>query len=1074
MNYKHIRIILPVLVLAMPACTDDIVSSRLVSDTNADGMQFALSVNEQAYMTTAVGNTRSTADSVNVAACQLADRFAVHALKGGAVSGLNVHRMPLPFVGIHHGSVGSVTSSATRASVDDIVSDDIHFHDSLTIWGYTDAAHELFHQTTLTKIRNWRSSAIWPYGDTYMRFFAIAPSMENMEIEIKNTPGYSAPPVFSYTLPNTAGEMRDLLYGSSGTVDVQAGPRGDGSQKEDNLGEDNKLLPLQFYHILTAVRFAEGIIPSHVTIKEIRLDNICNKGDYNPSTEDPTTLTTGTWTNVEGEQTYTIVTDGTPRGTNHYIDQNQVLFMIPHTLGSSARLDVILEETLPDESIKEHTLTCSLEGDVWKKGFTMTYKLTIGELEDGYYLIAEQPMPFEHSDKSISSSFNLHSYRAYKDYASGTPEVIVEPDMNHPSAKYNVGWELVGLSDTEEGEFKDPSTTAWTEKKDAWGNSYTSHWLNSITTSGSGYSSVVNFSIDAQNYTRKHNHQEILKSNTEASYNLYEKTTNGTTISSGKPSNCYIVNRTGTFTIPLCYGNWSSEKSDFVDHQGDAISSQWLSKQLDKAGVTYAKGTWDGEWEMCDESEANLKMDNTYDFSTSSHNSSTRSLDASLLWQDVWQDGKGLIGNITLDLGNDALDKEKGSLTFTVLQKVPGNAVIVLTGKKLTYYRTKEGDVWNEWQQDVPTKAPRTDTLWTWHVWMTDEVYPNSTSEIINGVTGLVQDNVFLNYNRDTESKIVALEDKDGTTHNILPVNLGWVPDEMNFGFYSHREVWAKFRQTDGHGDEREEVVVKIEQQARQDKVTGTSVIYQWGRPTPFPMLIDGKGNPRAVYNIAGIDISSRFTLQFADKLNKGDAIGRPSTLLRWENSSSGGNAWFNPSSAPPAYWSSSEKTPYDPCPAGFNIPESSIFTGLSRTGSRSSSGSDLNVYPDSVGQSDMASGKGAYFYTTHYTDGATLQRNRYQYGQVYIPVTREWQGDEQPQPLSTLTTNNTFGIYWCADAPNGNKQYGPVLWFRPDYGYYDDTKPAIRFGREPSGTNGSSIKYSSAQPIRPQGNLPE
>lgn len=1101
---------LPLLLLgaALAACTETFTDGVGRTTHESEGMGFVLSVAEQGHLTASVGqSTRGLTDSVSAAARRQSDRFVAHPLSGDMVDGLSVHRMPLPFVGIHRGAVAATTapSAVSRASVSDIVSTDLNFHDSLTVWGFTDGGRKLFDQTMLQKIRGWRSSVQWPYdspaSDTYMQFFALAPSMEDMEITLAKRPSaYGEAPVFTYTLPEPAAQ-RDLLYGQSDVIDIQAGPsNNDGllypgayTEQGQHLGLDDKFVPLHFQHILTAVRFAQGTIPAHVTIREIRLDNINNTGTFTPTDYDPATGTQGAWSSVGGNTTFTITTDGAARnamggtplsGENIYIDRNQVLFMIPHTLGSSARLEVILEEELQYETdeqgrylwtdgertvataprkTKRHMLTCPLTGDVWKKGYTMTYKVTVGELEDGYYLIAEPPAAFEHCDEVINSSFPLHSYRAYRDYSDGSADgdEVSQPSANYPSSKYNAGWELVGLSATgAEGPFFDmrgKTISDWLNQSgvyDEWLTPYTSHWLKGISTEGSGYGSQVSFTIDEQQYTRQANHHDILYENMEINssvgYDLSKQTPNGDVLpeSAQGPSNCYIVNRKGQYYIPLQYGKGSTG-SLFVDHEGHPIQHLDIEDQL----AAHRQVSYANDEGPCDEAEATTMQAVFYDF-----DNSHPSVEASLLWQDVYRleersgdaTAKGMVTSVVTDLTHK-------QISFRISNTYPGNAVIALSGRRVTETYTRD-DASEAWPVTCTSRtvSDQSDILWTWHIWMTDEVYKNDgtfRSEI-------VVDRVFLTYNGS--DKTVALQNQGGGEHPVLPVNLGWVPDEMDFGFYSHREVWAKFRQTVGTGDHREEVVVKIEQHARQPKVTGTSTLYQWGRPTALPALKRVDGTARTVYNLAGTGINDQFT--YAKQAHYYEFLQHPFNILKVDENT---KSWWE-KGANYDLWQTDVKTTYDPCPAGFHLPKADDFRSLSLTGASASDGTSLNLWPDasdffSTLQTSGEQFKGGYFYTHAHTSPIPESER---YGSLfYMPCTGRWSADQPAGDPIDKFSDGSAGTFWLGSHASGTK--GHALWLSPSYGYTSSgSKKAVELESQLSDIN-------MALPIRPSGQLP-
>ena len=1108
------------LALSFTACTDTLLTDTLTpvqpsADDDADCIQFSVSTIEQADMTIGLGQTRAALSDSLVRQRIQADHYAAHALEGYNPGGLTVHRMPLPYMGIHPRTVGAprtVTSpslsavsapcaapslsamlapcadpSPTRAPKSEIVSG-TNFHDSLSIWGCVynseNGKHRfLFGQTLLKRIRNYRSSVHWPYENTtegeyghetesaapwkgeFMRFCVMAPAFESINMSLASEPQFEVrngepmliPPTFQYTLPETAAEMRDVLFGMSDPVyiDVQAGPVGDGTQKAENLGKDNKIIPLTFQHALTAIRFAVGTLPANVTIKQISLKGVYTRGTFNPAAADAATGTNGAWSGIDlpASTVYSIwpKASGTGPGTGVYIDNDSLFFMIPHTVTEAATLEVKISApqiaAYQDGPVigtqREHTLKCSLTGDVWKKGYTVTYLLTIGEVEDGYYLVADAPAAHEHSTSTTSGSFPVHSYHSYWDYSSDTE-----------SKTRAVNWKVVGYS------LKDPST--FTETDD-FVTTNPASWLSSISGSSSGTTgeylggdgSVATYTIAPQSYTKEGNHEAILGRNSQSqASNLDLSTTYPDGTSKGstetETANCYIVNRQGSYKFPLIYGNKTSDGTEadaFVDHKGTVISYRYIRSQID---TKYPENT-----EVIVENVSRKHTSYTWN-ATSGASQTLRSV-------IVWQDVSGLISTSTTstDIG------------FTVSQSKPGNAVIALQGRTQTVYE-KSSDSGTTWVIDTDKGTSgyeygEWETFWTWHIWVTDEVYKNTG--IVNGT---YDDSQFLNATtNESQNHLVTITNygtngSDGTTATILPVNLGWVPDAMDFGYYAHREVWVKLQQTEAkEGGTPATCVVKIEQHARQPLVTGTSTVYQWGRPTALPAVCDINKNPRTIY--MGSNFSSEtFTVENISS-NKGDIISSPTKLFR---TSSSGTSWFDTGSVP-AYWAST-KTVYDPCPPGFQLPDYSIFTGFSLTGATAATGTSLNMWQDAG-----AHGKGAYFYThpnavtvSGDTNGATYTaatgHDRYKQT-VYMPATGQYTANKPAGTALTTASGDdavfidaSAGMVWGYGYSGTN---GQSLWFYPDWNRNDSSKPAIQLFRP--------AYFSTAMPIRPTGNLP-
>ena len=1067
-KYNFCALLCMLCALILAGCTDDLFMSNGRNEA-VDGIQFEISTQEMGDLMIGIGSTRALPISPE---SREADAFTARDMEGDNPYGLSLHRMPLPFVGIHSKAVHASSGSETRASVDDIVNGKDDFHDSLSIWGYAKTVKgdkkKLFSEngTLLKRIQNWRSAVLWPYDknaeDPYymMRFYAIAPSVENLNFKLDDNkkPSYDNAPVFTLTLPESVAAMRDVLYGESDIISVQAGPSPNGSvtddQEQESIERDNKKVSLTFSHIMTAIRFAQGNgfpcndvdngVDNGVVIKKIRLKNIHVSGKFDPNETDVYTRTKGKWSLDDGSVKYTYELTNlstNTSGNNTYIDGQQVLFMIPQTLNGEEELEVELEAPirfktnengnyifdsdgkripLTETKTKTHVVSCKLTGDVWKKGYTVTYKLTIGELEDGYYLLVDAPEALEHNSESkMSGTFTVHSYRSYYDYSK---DPSGKEDKSH-----GVNWKIVGYAESkdnaENNKFIDDIIDDIIDGRPDWLLDMNGQMPSKGAIYGGGYNSTVSFTVDTAKYTYYYKnkfkykqdikiltHSGVLKANSNPE-------ANGDDLSALKTANCYVVNRTGTYKFPLVYGNGKITGADFVDHRGEIISSESIKEHI--------SSQYEGKY-----------------------NWTENGLRAQIIWQDV----KGLAKPLSVLASQEMLQ-------FSVNEATPGNAVIAL--------------------QALPIDGTDWETLWTWHIWMTDEVYQNSSTD------GVSYDSYYLTYNSDTNDRIVSLEN----SNKILPVNLGWVPDKDAFGVYEPREVWVKIQQTEGKDGNNASVVFCIKQHARQDLITGTSTIYQWGRPTALPMTLYSDGTntkKRDIYDGEGNIISDRFTLEQASELLGGYHIANPYNMFRWseetddKNNLDGKSVWFDMKVASvPEYWKAGagKKTVYDPCPPGFQVPSVDIFKVLSRKNSDSPNGSDLNIYPDKEytdanGNSGTAASAspnaGGYFYTKPISD---IDKERYS-PLVYFPVTGEWQGDvpagtvmnstyiDEKGEVKYLKINNTFGFYWCADNNPTDKINASTLWIHPEWNYNRSDKPAIQFGR--------TIQYSSAQPIRP------
>ncbi len=1065
------------------ACTDDLFDTVSSSGTDSGGLQFEMSTVEMGHEVVSMGSTRS-GSVADAGTPSESDRFKEHALEGDNTFGLKAVRQPVPLMGFNHGAVKAGSSSVgagspsvgesailsqtqqpqsqtqqqqtqqqqsqTRAGANEVVKVDMtNFHDSLTIWGYTDNGTELFDQILLTKVRNWRNSVEWPYdqGD-YMKFYAVAPSLES--INMSATGGnFSEAPTFTYTLPEKSNELLDVLYGESENISIAAGPAGTTSTnpKDENMGKDNKHISLQFRHITTAVRFSQGNIPEDVTIKSISISGSKTEGTYSPANLDDDTGTLGEWSTGAATQTYELTDDAV---------FNTTLFLLPQTLPTGATLTVTLTEALRNESnvltgkTKDHTLKCSLVDDVWKKGFTVDYKITIGRMKSGYYFTtSESTVELEHSTNAVSSTLGVNSYLLYYDYSSGTQV---------PSYTA-VTWDIAGVS-ADNSDWV--SMTDRTSKGLSWLTDFRGV-LNADNHYDGGNNATASFTVAGQEMALSSKHDVVLSGNNIGATGPLDLSKNYPYMGGGthpqETANCYIINRYGSYKFPLFYGNMTADNpyqvSCFKDHQGNTITQHKISEQIGAATISssnhavseylWLRDTW-VEKGIGDAEGGTLKVE--------------------LLWQDV----KGFITEVSL---NENADDGDGNIQFTVGQSVPANAVIALKARKVNY-----ASAWTSSETPTVTDYGEWETLWTWHIWMTDEVYQNEgvsngqsfDTYYVNGTESGKGDHIAEVQDYETPSK----------TYKILPVNLGWVPATDEFGLYKQRSVWVQLNQTGTTNT----CVVKITQHARQELYTGTGTVYQWGRPTAFPALRDLGGGLRNVYDIDNNAVTSQFVLAQAVSGTGygGDAISNPFGVLQWEDNP---NAWFNVSKnrfdktddyvTASAMWDSDTKTVYDPCPPGFRVPPAKVFYTFSKTGTTVQSGAgQLNMWPETqdlngVTQRNGLSSNGGYFYCK------PNETDRYG-AMVYMPTTGEWQGNKsvgtQLSEGTEQINQTSTGIYWTSDYFNPynsgtiNSQ-GCALWITPSYTFSAGTadKPVIGFFDE---ADHKSNYYGHLRAIRP------
>ena len=1026
------RLLFCVTLLPLAAsCTDELFGEGygVSSGDDADGMGFSMSTVEQADLLYNLGRTRAAMgqplpDSATIQACTP----MVTPFQGGLDQPLYLHRQSLPLVGIHPRAVGAADNAtpqaddATRASTSAIVdkgSNPLNFHDSLSLWGcvynpdetyqeegQTTSYHRfLFKQTLLKKIRGWRSSVHWPYDDgkgKYMRFCAMAPAFESLEqMKLLSDPVYNhnggnpslTPPTFSYQVPSDPARQVDLLFGSSGDtpIDVMASPTGDenypfaDTERQRNLGEDDKIIPLTFHHILTAIRFAQGKMPTDVTINKIELHNVYNQGTYIAG-EDRWSVTTegldasgkddyalNTLFNVKTHNpSYAAVADNEAwKGAeNIYIDNQQVLFLLPQTLPSEAQLIITLHN---DTKNTDHVLSASIGNTEWPLGYTITYQVNISELYDDYYLYidpteAEGNATHEHSEKSnVQGSFKIHSYKNYLD-------VLRNTDGSYASVPYAATWQVTGFAQsnalgTVPTDYAGTSRPSWLTAITGWDAQEGGGSSARVTASGTGRDQTVTYTLLRmdENPTYEADHADILRNNPYANYRLEQYVPDATQTGGHsseekiESANCYIINAGGSYSFPTVYGNsYGKTESDqfnpggiFVDHEGNSITKSNILDQVTHTttvnGSSETVRTTTGYSVFYKDYSDGGQINNDYSDGGQIKTEDDYGDFVKAVW--VWND----VGRTDV-FGAPTLNSVEGRISFSVEESIvnpenshltPCNAVIALIGRKSTYVTTTPSGGENP-TSSTWTVSENYDTLWTWHIWVTDEVYPNMGKDTYKEVKKddgysqvvVASDEAYISYNNGT--KIASLS--DGTkNYQIMPVNLGWVPDDTKWRKYEPREVWVEIEQTDAKRDgSKNKVHFKIRQEAYQDLITGTSPLYQWGRPTALPMMqkVSSSSNKnivnpiydsngKCINDLADINNYSFFretmAPNHADEALK-TAISHPKALVRkgFNTGNMVNNDSFNP-----AFWGDGTlagKTIYDPCPPGFCVPASAVF----------------------------------------------------------------------------------------------------------------------------------------------------
>lgn len=372
------------------------------------------------------------------------------------------------------------------------------------------------------------------------------------------------------------------------------------------------------------------------------------------------------------------------------------------------------------------------------------------------------------------------------------------------------------------------------------------------------------------------------KGTEESPYNLSNKD-GGSTVEN--TANCYMVGAPGWYCFPLVYGNAITGGSENTM----AYSSSHMVNHLNnKISAPYIK-------------DNNVSLSN-------------------VSVKLIWQDAENLI--IPSEIKYDpTLFGGNGGIKFHISNIQEGNAVIALIDNSADedeYVYLNRGDVYGT---GGSTKA-----IWSWHIWAT-------------------------RFGFEDFEKDIRILNHEEETFDVMPVNLGWCSGGKAIKYYKRRKCDIKFKVGD------HEIIRTIEQYPHLVLPRGDHPYYQWGRKDPFVGSNLAFGNkPRWTYDY---DKKKSIKYEQLSEYNPPRLYQEPATFqnnagrkhtkdcldVLVKNPDKWHNAPREPDPTNPPYksinesptdlWSNTTggKTVYDPCPAGYQVGDKSVFTGFTTHG---------------------------------------------------------------------------------------------------------------------------------------------
>lgn len=253
-----------------------------------------------------------------------------------------------------------------------------------------------------------------------------------------NPGGTNSIPSITYTVPDDPTEQVDLIAGYSGIID------GDYGMQDGSTGT----VPVTFHHVLSAVQFKVEFTRS-IRVEALTLSGVYKKGTGyidDQGNQVVTPIKDVDNDEVEDEMdgdlySHTFTFNGSGNGYTEFplsddkaggtlTEGDQTLMMVPQTLPATAYVTLTykVSENGGASWSNTKTLSCPLQGNLWKPGYRYIY--TIKEEETNYIY-------FDLAAGDITINGNTYKGFVYKNTAS-TAEIATITGSHSASNKYYV------------------------------------------------------------------------------------------------------------------------------------------------------------------------------------------------------------------------------------------------------------------------------------------------------------------------------------------------------------------------------------------------------------------------------------------------------------------------------------------------------------------------------------------------------------------------------------------------------------------------------------------------------------
>ena len=427
---------------------------------------------------------------------------------------------------------------------------------------------------------------IWASTASTLKFYAVYPYMDGTNTRQKLVqPTTGSLPYVAFEASTDIANQTDLMTAETDPINYTS------------TGGMPHIVPLKFYHALTAIRFGIGSNLSwNKTIKSIEFQGIKNAGRFD--------LATKTWSNQSGAQNFKL--DNVNKSTSEVqntviVKDGNTFLMVPQTVPAGAKIVI----TFSDNS----HITANIGGKEWKAGTTKTYMMTEKNSNWDYQIIGSDPATIAYNQTTSTDNYTVQSYR--KDPTGNT----FQP----------VKWKVVSYQESKDG---GKTWSAESTNKPSW-------LTNLSLTEGAGGKdaevgkpTVTTDFVDRLAYRNQALKNAEDKGSISNPYNLANQTNGGEQVEN--TANSYVISAPGYYRIPLVYGNaikngntnesayktthtGTNILSNFKDHNEQLITSPWIAETNGGANKPNgAKLVWADETGLVETSTLKISSDGKF------------------------------------------------------------------------------------------------------------------------------------------------------------------------------------------------------------------------------------------------------------------------------------------------------------------------------------------------------------------------------------------------------------------------------------------------------------------------------